>query len=223
MATRQKNPGITTPKGTAVYPHLHAPDTKFDAKGVYKVGIKLSADDAQVVIDAINEVMPRAQELLDEAKAKEKAKNKLKDYSLSDEPWSEDEEGNITFNTKMAARVTSKKDGKTYDLKPKLFDAKGNPIKFGTRIGGGSLVRLRIEFIPYFNAASKSAGVSLRLVAVQVIELRQFSANADTFGFDAEEDGFDFTEGGAEMFADESGESAESDSSGDDDGEEDDF
>jgi hypothetical protein len=221
---REKNVAVVTPKGVAVFPHLHAPDTKFDADGVYKCGIKLDANDAQVVIDAIAKVMPRAQELMEEAKAKEKAKNKLKEYGINAEPWAEDEEGMITFNTKMNARVTSKKDNKTYDLKPALFDAKGTPITFGTKIGGGSIVRLRIELIPYFMASTKQAGVSLRLIGVQVIELRVFQANAAGMGFDTEEDGFDFTEGGAEMFTAPAAEKASTTGDEDDDaGDEDDF
>jgi hypothetical protein len=212
---KEKLTRYTTPKGVAVFPHLHAPDTKFDADGVYKLGIRLDADTAEAVMDAIRAELPKAQAKLDEALSKEKAANKRKDYSLNDEPWSVDDDGNVTFNVKMNARVTSKKDGKTYDLRPQLFDAKGRPIKFGTRIGGGSTVRVALELVPYFMASTKTAGISLRLVAVQVIELRTFSADAGAFGFGAEE-GFDSTEGGAEMFGDGDEDTSSTDDAADD-------
>ena len=38
--------GVVTPAGTAIYPHLTQPDTKFNAMGEYKVSLSLTEDEA---------------------------------------------------------------------------------------------------------------------------------------------------------------------------------
>ena len=45
--------------------------------------------------------------------------------------------------------------------------------------------------MPYYNAVTKSVGLSLRLVAVQVLALVQYSAGAaEGFGFSTDMDGY---------------------------------
>ena len=49
----------TTPAGTAFYPYLFTPDTKFDANGVYNVKLRLSEKEAKPIIDLINKKKAR--------------------------------------------------------------------------------------------------------------------------------------------------------------------
>ena len=57
-----------------------------------------------------------------------------------------------------------------------------------TLVGNGSKVKVAFEPIPYVMPSTKKAGVSLRLKAVQVIDLVEYG-NSATSVFD-EEDGY---------------------------------
>jgi hypothetical protein len=180
-----KIPTITTPKGTAVYPHLHAPDTRFKQEGVYSTKIRIAAGDEADTL----------QEKLDEAAANAvvvaKKENPGKKIKPADLPYSRDEDTNdLILNIKMTASGVSKKTGKPWSMTPKLFDAKGKPLPKGTQVGGGSTIRVAFQPAPFWTALV-GAGITLRLEAVQVVELKTWGDKpADSFGFGAEE-GFD--------------------------------
>lgn len=189
--TKKALVAVTTPKGVAVWPHLHAPDTKFDAAGVYTCKIRLDGPAADPVKAKIRLALNDAQVLLTEAEENFTGKLKKNEaFTLDDEPWTEEEDGSVSLNFKMKAKGTSK-DGTTFDRAPVIYDANLKVIPKGTRIGGGSTIRIAGELLPYYNASTKTAGVSLRLISVQVIELRQYGEkSAAEFGFEAEEGGY---------------------------------
>lgn len=171
---------ITTPSGIAVYPKIEKADTKFDANGIYSVDLDLDQKEG-------GELAAKLQKIADESYAAEcKAKGK-KALKRSDMPWKETEDGKIRFKFKLKAKGGTGE--KQWDQKPALFDAKGNPVK-DLNVGSGSIVKVAFDVVPYFTAMV-GQGISLRLRAVQVIELRQFVAgdNFDAFGFKAT-DGF---------------------------------
>ena len=59
-----------------------------------------------------------------------------------------------------------------------------------TGIGNGSKARLCVQLTPYY-MASNNYGVSLRLIAVQLIDLVEFgSTSADACGFDNVDGGY---------------------------------
>jgi hypothetical protein len=181
---KEKNKVLTTPQGRAIYPHLTTPDSKF-GEPQYKVKLAVKAPLADKLIKEIDEVAARA---LAEAKA-DKNNKKVKEADL---PYSYDEENDeFLFNFKMKAEGKSKKSGETWTQKPAIFDAKGKPIVGALRIGGGSTLRVSFEAIPFFTAMI-GAGVSLRLRAVKVIELKEFGGGgtAETHGFGEEEEGY---------------------------------
>jgi hypothetical protein len=62
----------------------------------------------------------------------------------------------------------------------------GDPINDGFKVGNGSVVKVAFEPIKYFVASSKTAGVSLRLRAVQIIKLVEFNGGGGDF-FEEEE------------------------------------
>lgn len=191
-------PQFTTPKGVLVYPHLHAPDTKFNAKGVFQTKIRLGADESaplRAAIDAEHaRIVAVAERDLEKKKAESPANKKLQkqECKVNDPPYEETEDGDFTFNTKMAWKVTpktGKNAGKEIELKPTLFDAHLQPIKYGTKIGSGSTARVRFSIIPY--NTPQGCGVKLQLDAVQVITLKTWEGRSGAeFGFAAEEDGF---------------------------------
>jgi len=178
MAT--KNTRYTTPKGTAKYPWLNTPDTKFNPDGEYKVTLVVPVQEANTIMQFLDEQLA-----LSNAKAtKENPGKKIKQ---ADAPYKVDEEnGNVEITFKMKAKVELK-SGDSFEQKPALFDAKGKPL-MDVNVGGGSKIKVSYECIPFYTALI-GAGISLRLRAVQVIDLVEYTggAAAGAYGFEAEE------------------------------------
>lgn len=184
---------ITTPKGVARYPRLNEPDCRFKAEGVYTTTLRLPDADAKPLI----EKLLKAYELgYVEQCAKAGGKKLKKCATLPWGPaadWDKENEqevpvkGFTDFKFKANAKGTTKA-GKAWERKIALFDAKLQPLPADSDpIGGGSIIRVSCE--PYvWNTASLGCGITLQINAVQVIELKTYSAVA-THGF-TEEDGY---------------------------------
>jgi len=69
-----------------------------------------------------------------------------------------------------------------------VVDAKKTPLDGSTLIGNGSVVKIAVEPFAYMMPATKTVGVTLRLKAVQVIDIVEYGNNAASI-FE-EEDGF---------------------------------
>lgn len=187
---------ITSPRGTFAYPYLTKPDTKFNAEGEYKVNLTMKTEDAADMIALLEKA-------LEGSVAKAKEENKGKKIKTADLPISYNEdESEVTFKFKLKAQGT-KKDGEVFTQQPAIFDAKGKPMVAdkATSIGSGTVGKVAFEIVPFFTALV-GAGVSLRLKAVQVIELVRYGSGGDgsAFGFgneggDDDEDDADSTEG----------------------------
>lgn len=194
MSEKKKYLRLVTPKGRAIYPHLNAPDTKFNSDGVYTVKIGVPAGSAGALIKKLDEAYKEALKAGKEAynalpPEKRKIKGKVKEFTEAGLPYVEDtEKDEVVFSFKMNASYKNKAQ-EVVPLKPALFDAKGKPINKALKVGGGSLIKVSFEVAPYF-ALNLGAGVSLRLNAVQILELKEFGQrDAAGHGFDAE-DGF---------------------------------
>ena len=179
MATR-KFQRITSPKGTASYPRLNEPDTKFNPDGTYSVNLELD------VSGQTTEFLEQITKIYEDAYGKEcqaRSSNKLKKASM---PWTE-QDGKVTVKAKLNAKGKAA-DGRTWDQRPALFDSKGNPIpQDSAKIGSGSTMRMSVEVAPYYTAMV-GFGVSLRLRAVQIITLVQYSGGGfKGAGFETEE------------------------------------
>jgi hypothetical protein len=176
---------VTTPIGTAKWPYLIEPDTKFNADGEYRIELVLDAgDEAEALFASISAFR-------DKAAAEYKKLGGGKAVKIAPTfPVVRNEDGSVSVKAKLKAKVTSK-SGRSWEQRPAIFDAKGNPIKSEIRIGSGSRVRLSIELSPFNSPAIGGCGVSVRLRGVQVIEIREPKAtSASDFGFGAEETGF---------------------------------
>lgn len=186
MTEKKKAERFVSPKGTASYPHLTKPDTKFNPDGEYKVSLIVAGDAARKAIDFLTEQH-------EAAVAKAKKENAGKRVKESELPFIEHDDGTVTFKFKLKAKVTPKK-GDPFEQKPALFDAKGKPLTGYPKVGGGSIIKVSYEVVPYYTAIA-GAGVSLRLKAVQIIELKEYSGggNAESYGF-GEEEGFEASE-----------------------------
>lgn len=186
MAEKKKIERFVSPKGFASYPYLTNPDTKFNQDGEYKVSLIVAGNDASKAIAFLTEQH-------EVAVAKAKQANAGKRVKAGEMPFIENDDGTVTFKFKLKAKVTPK-NGAPFEQRPVLFDAKGKPLTGEYKVGGGSTIKISYEVVPYYTAIA-GAGVSLRLKAVQIIELKEYSGGgtAESYGF-CEEDGFETSE-----------------------------
>lgn len=183
-----------TPIGEALWPKLYEPDTKFDPDGVYSVKLRIDKEDAYPLIEAFDAIVHERFEAEQEAAKNARERNKIK---MADPCYTfeEDEDGNETgyvlMNFKSKASGVSKKTGKPWKRTIPVFDSKRSPIDLSSiTIGNGSKIKVAYTASPFYTA-SIGVGISLRLEAVQVIELVEYGVrSADGYGF-SEEDGFD--------------------------------
>lgn len=80
-------------------------------------------------------------------------------------PFKKDEDGTYTYKAKLKGAY-----GAEATDKPTQYDAKGVKLDDGFLLTTGSTVNIAIAFVPYHG--SMGTGVSLRLRAVQVIDLK---------------------------------------------------
>ena len=151
-----------SPKGSAGYPKLLKPDTKFKAEGEYSTSLTMDKKTAKPLMDQIEEAYT------EEFGAKALPKANF--------PYKEDEEGNITFKFKSKQ-------------KPKLFDSKGSPIKVVDDLNIGSGSTMKISGAISCRAVSGKNYATLYMNAVQIIDLVEYSGSpfgAEEGGFTAE-------------------------------------
>lgn len=210
----QKYEQHTSPIGVAVYPHLHAPDTKYNKDGKYSTKVRFSGDDADSMRSLLDSQADAAYEsaletLTEKAKGKTPAarqayaaKNVIRHTPYEVEL---DEDGNETDSILVPFNMNAsgvREDGSRWENRPGLYDGTGALVEPGLRVGGGSRVRIRFFLKPYYMASTKLGSVSPKLVAAQIIELQTWGArSAEDYGFDVEEDSFDASKVGSSAFA----------------------
>ena len=89
----------------------------------------------------------------------------------------EDQDGNLTGNIYLKAKQYTK----TYDGKPQkvtIVDSTGKVLhNFTSLVGNGSKVRAKLFPKAYYMASTNTVGISLRINAVQIIDLVEYSSN----------------------------------------------
>lgn len=221
---KEKDPEFNSPRGVFRYPALDKPDygsKKFqDPEGSYKTDLILPLKVAQPLIDKLTPLHEAAVEAAREefSKLKVETRKKLKDvtvnefYSEEFDKETEEPTGNVIFRFKRKASG-KRKDGTPWKITIPVFDAKGKPLKKVPEIWGGSEGAIRFAVKPYFIPGTAACGVNLKLLAAQLIELRQGGGrDAEGYGF-GEEDGYqaeEEQEQGSD-FQDETGGEADSD------------
>lgn len=212
MAERKKAPQFVSPKLTLRFPKLDKadfgskdypkPDGEYSTKGI------LVADDpaTKAFIKQLTPLYDEAMAWADEQFKKLKVETRKKLGSVSQNPLfstlydkeTEEPTGEIEFKFAMAASGIRNKDTdkeERWTAKPGIFDAKGQKIVKVPAIWSGSTAKvsfsvgLNKEGIPgYFIPGTGAAGLKLKLLAVQIIDLRQGGErSADSYGFGAEE------------------------------------
>jgi hypothetical protein len=180
-------------QGVASFPRLNEPDTKYDPAGVFNTKLILTTEAALPLI-------ARFDALRDDAIAKAEEQSKGKKAQVNDHPLNPeyDEEGNETgqyiLSCKMKASGVSKKTNKPWSRKLPIFDSQG--AASNAQVTSGAVINCAIEPISYAMAGKEkgkpvvNCGVSLRLEAVQIIQLGGGNQTASGFGFGATEGGY---------------------------------
>ena len=189
---------VVSPRGRARWPKLNEPERKFNAKGEYVVELVPANEEASPFKEQIDALIETSYA----AFCKREGKKTLKRANL---PYKNvvdqngEETGELAFKFKMKALVETR-DGRSWEQRPDLFDAKGKQMPTTEVIGGGSIIRVSGEAFPWYTPAL-GFGVSLRLKGVQVLELKApAGGDAASHGFKKEE-GFETSEDFSEQFA----------------------
>jgi hypothetical protein len=188
---------LTTPVAKLKYPKLIEPETKFNPEGVYKATAIIDSAEAAALADALDDLLTRHK-----ASLKQQDPSK-KDWKLADLPYGYEEiDGKPCFviKTKMKAKGIDR-DGRAWSSVPALFDSKGQPVRDRESLKGmwsGTVAKVNFEACPFYQAAL-GAGITLRLKAVQIIDLVEGGGSAESFGF-GEEDGWTGTTSEATPF-----------------------
>ena len=202
MAEKKARPKtIISPVGIASYPHLNTPDTRFsDQAPKYKIKLRLDPNEqsTQDFIAALQPIYDAG--LVEQKKENPKYATRMKpEFPLYAEEF--DKEGNptgmILFKVECKAEYKPKNSDKVVKIKPKLVDSKNKALADDVKVFGGSKVRVAFTPIPFAFSNTKY-GLSLRLEAVQVIELSTGSGGSSPF--DEVEGGFEA--GDSEEFKD---------------------
>ena len=157
MASKRKYERITTPVGVASYPWLKDADYKFDKeKGIYSCNIYVDDAEAKDLISVIDKSYT-------ENLAEQKKLNKGKTIKPGPKPYVS-ENGKTLFKIKMKGKIGD------VEIRPVVIDSSGQPMT-DIVVYGGSKVKVSADLIPYY-VATTGAGISLRLVGVQVLELQ---------------------------------------------------
>lgn len=216
MAGKQNYRRFTTPRGVFIYPHMTEPDMKYPKNGIgnYHTKLALDSEDAAPLVDELQKILDEFVAAGCTVKGDPIKPATLKKATVADIVEEEfDEEGNETgrviFKFKLDEKVVLK-TGKSWDQKPRLFDAAAQQITDPINVWTGSEGKVNLEVHPYFMESSKTFGLSLRLIGAQILKLVSGGgASAEDMGFGAEE-GFTATSGAADT-----GFSPEGDDAGD--------
>lgn len=186
---------FVTAKGEVIgFSSIFKPSTTYNKAGEYLISILVSEEEGKKTLEAIKEVRKIQFKNFKKGKTDTVAEIlTVKPYSKVDEETGEsepDSEGRWIIKAKAKANI---KEGKATH-KIGVFDAKGKPVP-ACRLGEGSTVRLKLNLSGY-TVAGKS-GVSIKLSAVQIINLVEYQGTSNTASFDGfkvEEDGYEFNE-----------------------------
>lgn len=184
----EKNPRYVTPTGIAMYPWLNKPDTKFDPDGLYHVNLKFEKETPELdfLLKDLEKMLDDYYQAACDNPKYAKFKSKIQKADI----FEEDDEGCKVLKFKQKAVIKSVKG--TFNAKIALFDSKGKPSK--DTVGGGSQIKVCFSAIPYFVPSTKTVGLTLRPVAVQIISLQSINgSSAESYGFKSEEGGYEYT------------------------------
>lgn len=181
---------LTTPECKFQYAWLVTPDTKYE-QPVWKVTALIPAEQAKDIEEQLDGLLSRFQK-----QCKEAEPNKKNWKSAPPQYGYDDIEGEAVFYIKMKRKVSGQRKDQTFwtNTPPVLYDGKGNILSEDMKqkvdkIGPGSIGRLSFDASPY---SHPSTGVGLRMEvrAAQIIDLKEYTKSAESYGFTSTEGSF---------------------------------
>lgn len=195
---KSKNVKGVTPIGEVLYAHILKTEQIRDNDsntvkdtGKFTIQLKFSEKDKKAFMSKVTDEWLKYETELQNNKKLMKA-----EPSLGMKEVNEDEYFKFAMNESIKL-----KDGSTLHRTCPIFDSKGTPCEGKiTSIGNGTKAKVAYELVPFYMNKT-TYGISLRLTALQIIELKEYTQDAASFGFGVEENGFDVT--AAEIDVDE--------------------
>ena len=193
---------LTTPALVFKFPKLTEPDFKFKTQGEFSVkGIGNKAALAAMcakITPVWDQAIAEGEEAYKALPVATRKKMEAKGGGFTANPFfspvyddneEETDEIELKFGMNYSGEYKSgPKAGQKWTRQPALFDAKGKPLSKSTQIWGGTVGKVSFEVSPYWVPGQGAAGVSLRLQAVQIIDLVSGGQrNANAYGFSQEE------------------------------------
>lgn len=172
-----------TPKCKALFPRLDKPETYQGQDVGYTIKVIMSDEDTK-----------KFQAFLEKKLEEYKALPQFKGKKWSAEPMlgMGEYQNDVTFKFKKKSSWIDK-NGNVHNLRVPVFDSYGKEMNPAlTKIGNGSIVRVSFTPVP-FNSTRMINGISLRLEAVQVLELKQYNEgvqDAGSYGFETAGGGY---------------------------------
>jgi len=175
-------------KGKSLWAKVFEPDTRFVDDGEYSTSVIVPEAEAAEVCEQLESLID--DEYNKVVKEKPQLKATLSKRPVTEPDYDQDgnETGNVVFKTKLKAKIRGK-NGQVYSQKVNVVDAKRNPMSGDQLVGNGSLVKVAVEPVTYVMQSTKQVGVSLRLKAMQVIDLVEHGSSSTDSIFQ-EEEGF---------------------------------
>lgn len=173
---------LSTPVGSAYYPRIDTPDTKFNPDGVYSCKLHVDEGEYNAFELTVKDIVNKAYQ--DECTKRGVAKLKIAPTS----PIRQTDDGEYEIYAKQVAKKDTRKGLLEFNVA--VFDAKGQKLQETPKIGSGSKLKMGVEIYPYYTDLN-GFGYTLRLKAVQIIDLVEYSAgDASSYGFSSEEEGY---------------------------------
>ena len=177
MANQKK---YVTVSGKALYPYLKTPEVFEGHEIGYTIKVVFGLEDTKKLQKFLLDELEKAKEL-----PEFDGKHWSKDPSIG---MGETKSGDTFFRFKKANSFVSKRTGEKVVTSVPIFDAEGTPLPKNLDVGNGSTVKVAFSLYP-FNKTKAVQGLSLRLEAVQVLDLVApvNSVDASSFGFEKEQ------------------------------------
>ncbi len=170
---------LTTQLVTAVFTHLDQPDTKFCDRGWYKIVFRVSLDEGEKLQSKLKGILKDwTTELKKAGVPPAKTLNPVGGKLKQDDDGTEC----YWFEAKMRPNFKSRKSGEMIKQRPQVLDAQLKPMV--ELVGSGSKVKVSFKATAY--NTPQATGITLRLNAVQVLDLVRVGEQNDT-GFGVEE------------------------------------
>lgn len=174
-----KQPSILTPAGSAQYPRLNSPDTRFHEDGEYRCNVIVTEKEAKGFEKTLRKLYDQAYKLKCEEEGKKLKKSDHFPVSISDE-------GEHVIKAKRRGTWTTR-DGVKKQNQIAIYDASANPMPNDLIVGAGSKVILSVK-PNFWHTGMLGFGCSLTLMGVQVLDLADYTPTT-SLGFEAQ-DGF---------------------------------